>query len=241
MFTGPPTTSRTQTHRITTASECLNWVVNTFQLNDRETQQQVVNTLIAPQAAGEIGSYQATFDSQVASALPRTFNNSVYFVRNGSKIKTSYYKVDGDPVGNGAPREPWEVYKDNILFWEGETKGVNKQYEGCQSLYHFIETFYNDILSFQYNRDKLTQDGEWLLNGYNCTQSGPLTIEWSTTEDTTEYTTTNQLTSTDADNIKGFSGVDLKTRIGAACTPIAYSCYTSRLEIGPNRNINLYK
>ena len=241
MFTGTSTTARTQTHRITAASECLNWVVNTFQLNDRETQQQVVNTLIAPQAAGEVGAYQATFDSQVAAALPRTFNNSVYFVRNGSKIKTSYYKIDGDPVGNGAPREPWEVYKDNILFWEGETKGINKQYDGCQSLYHFIETFYNDILSFQYNRDKLTADGEWLLNGYNCTQSGPLTIEWSTTEDNTEYTVTNQLSSTDADNIKGFSGVDLKTRINAACTPVCYTCMTSRLEIGPNRNINLYK
>ena len=241
MYTGPSTTSRTQTHRVTVASECLNWVVNTFQLNDRETQQQVCNTLISPQAAAEVGAYQATIDSQIASALPRTFNNSVYFVRNGSKIKTSYYKVDGDPVGNGAPREPWEVYKDNILFWEGETKGINKQYEGCQSLYHFIETFYNDILSFQFNRDKTTQDGEMLLNGYNCTQSGPLTIEWSTVEDTTEYITTNQLTSSDADNIKGFSGVDLKTRINAACTPVAYSCYTSRLEIGPNRNINLYK
>jgi hypothetical protein len=219
MFTGTTTTSRTQTHRITAASECLNWVVNTFQLNDRETQQQVVNTLISPQAAGEVGVYQATFDSQLASALPRTFNNSVYFVRNGSKIKTSFYKLDGNPQGNGAPREPWEVYKDNILFWEGETKGVNKQYEGCQSLYHFIETFYNDILSFQYNKDKTTQDGEWLLNGYDCTRSGPITIEWSTTEDTTEYTVANQLTSTDADNIKGFSGVDLKTRINNACTP----------------------
>lgn len=241
MFTGPSTTSRNQTHRITAASECLNWVVNTFQLNDRETQQQVVNTLISPQASGEVGAYQATIDSQIASALPRTFNNSVYFVRNGSKIKTSYYKIDGNPVGNGAPREPWEVYKDNIYFWEGETKGVNKQYEGCQSLYHFIETFYNDILSFQYNRDKTTADGEWLINGYDCTRSGPLTIEWSTTEDTTEYTVTNQLTSTDADNIKGFSGVDLKTRINAACTPVCYACYTSRLEIGAFRNINLYK
>ena len=48
MYTGTPTTSRTQTHRVTCASECLNWVVNTFQLNDRETQQQVVNTLISP-------------------------------------------------------------------------------------------------------------------------------------------------------------------------------------------------
>ena len=241
MYTGTPTTSRTQTHRVTCANECLNWVVNTFQLNDRETQQQIVNTLISPQATGEVGAYQATFDSQVASSLPRTFNNSCYFVRNGSKIRTSYYKTDGYAEGNGAPREPWEVYKDNILFWEGETKGINKQYDGCQSLYHFIETFYNDILSFQYNRDKMTQDGEWLLNGYDCTRSGPLTIEWSTTEDTTEYTVANQLTSTDADNIKGFSGVDLKTRINAACTPVCYTCSTSRLEIGPNRNINLFK
>ena len=241
VFLGPSTTSRTQNHRITVASECLNWVVNTFQLNDRETQQQVLNTLIAPQCAGEVGAYQATIDSQIASSLPRTFNNSIYFCRNGSKIKNSYYKVDGDPMGNGAPREPWEVYKDNILHWEGETKGINKQYEGCQSLYHFIETFYNDILSFQYNRDKTTPDGEMLLNGYNCTQSGPLTIEWATVEDTSEFVTTNQLTSTDADNIKGFSGVDLKTRIAASCTPVAYSCYTSRLEIGRNRNIILFK
>ena len=80
-----------------------------------------------------------------------------------------------------------------------------------------------------------------VINGYNCTQSGPLTIEWSTAEDTTEYTVTNQLSSTDADNIKGFSGVDLKTRINAACTPVCYTCSTSRLEIGANRNINLYK
>ena len=136
-------------------------------------------------------------------------------------------------MGNGAPREP--------LHWKGETKGINKQYEGCQSLYHFIETFYNDILSFQYDRDKTTPDGEMLLNGYNCTQSGPLTIEWATVEDTSEFVTTNQLTSTDADNIKGFSGVDLKTRIAASCTPVAYSCYTSRLEIGRNRNIILFK
>jgi hypothetical protein len=59
-----------------------------------------------------------------------------------------------------------------------------------------------------------------------------LTIEWSTTEDTTKYTAANQLTSTDAENIKGFAGVDLKTRINAAYAPVDYICYTSRLEIG---------
>ncbi len=50
----------------------------------------------------------------------------------------------------------------------------------------------------------------------------------------------NQLTSLDTDNNKRFSGVYLKTRINAECTPVAYICYTSRLEIGANRNINLY-
>ena len=51
MFTGPPTTSRNQTHRITAAAaaaECSNWAVDTFRLNDRETQQQVVNALRSP-------------------------------------------------------------------------------------------------------------------------------------------------------------------------------------------------
>ncbi len=86
-------------------------VVDTFQLNDRDIQHQVVNSWISPQAAGEIGVYPATFDSQIASALPRTFNYSVCFVRDGSKIRKSYDKLDGDPMENGAPREPWEVYK----------------------------------------------------------------------------------------------------------------------------------
>ena len=49
----------------------------------------------------------------------------------------------------------------------------------------------------------------------NCTQSEPVsTILWSTTG----YTMANNLASTDADDIQGFSGVDLK--INNACTPV---------------------
>jgi hypothetical protein len=93
--------------------------------------------------------------------LPRTFNNSVHFVRNGSKIIKSYYKTDGTAEENGAPREPWKLYKDIILCCECETKGVSK-YKGCQSLYHFIETFYNDILIFNIIEVKQRKMG----NGY---------------------------------------------------------------------------
>jgi hypothetical protein len=63
---------------------------------------------------------------------------------------------------------------------------------GCPALrdvhhYTFIETYCNDILSFQCSRDRTTLDGEWVLNGYNCTQLSPLT----TAEDTTEYAVAN--------------------------------------------------
>jgi hypothetical protein len=58
------------------------------------------------------------------------------------------------------------------------------------------------IFLFRFKRDELTQEGQWLLNGYNCTQTGPSVIEWSTTEDTSENTVANQSISSDADNIQ---------------------------------------
>ncbi len=50
-------------------------------------------------------------------------------------------------------------------------------------------------------------------------------LEWSTTEDTTDYTVANQPTSSDVENIEGFSGVDLKPHISNECTPVCYSCF----------------
>ena len=61
----------------------------TFQAPNRTTITQPINTLISPPQAGESGLYAATFENQVNAGLPRTFNNALYFVRNGSKLKTS--------------------------------------------------------------------------------------------------------------------------------------------------------
>ncbi len=41
-YTGPPKASRNQVHRVTAASECLNWLFF-IQFNDRKTQHQIVN------------------------------------------------------------------------------------------------------------------------------------------------------------------------------------------------------
>ena len=77
-------------------------------------------------------------------------------------------------------------------------------------------------------------------NAYNLTSSA-FTLSATSTYRVKFKMYRDAAYSTDADNIKGFSGVDLKTRINNACTPVCYVCSTSRLEIGANRNINLYK
>ena len=75
--------------RITVSSQSLNCLIGTFQAPNRTTITQPINTLISPPQAGETGVYNVTFDNQVDSGMPTTFNNALYFVRNGSKIVSS--------------------------------------------------------------------------------------------------------------------------------------------------------
>ena len=75
--------------RITVSSQSLNSLIGTFQAPNRTAITQPINTLISPPQAGETVVYNATFDNQVDSGMPQTFNNALYFVRNGSKILSS--------------------------------------------------------------------------------------------------------------------------------------------------------
>ena len=109
----------------------------TFQAPNRTTITQPINTLISPPQSGESGLYAATFDNQVDSGLPRTFNNALYFVRNGSKIKTSKWSVDQQeyPV-----RDLYDMYNENLRHWDKFGK-PDSFYRGMQTIYHFQETF----------------------------------------------------------------------------------------------------
>jgi len=95
-FNGTPSTDKTQSMKITLASQSLNYVMATFQAPNRTTIQQPINTLISPPQAAETGVYNATFENQVRNGMPRTFNNSIYFLRNGSKLKTSKWALDSN-------------------------------------------------------------------------------------------------------------------------------------------------
>ena len=95
--------------RVSVSSQSLNWLLGTFQAPNRSVIQQPVNTLSPPQAA-ETGVYNATFENQVRNGMPRTFHNSIYFLRNGSKIQTSKWHIDQQEY---VSRDLYDVYNED--------------------------------------------------------------------------------------------------------------------------------
>jgi hypothetical protein len=111
IFTGTATTTKTQAMRISVSSQSLNYLMGTFQAPNRTKICQPINTLISTPQSGESGLYAATFDNQVATGMPRTFNNALYFVRNGSKIISSKWSVDQQEYPS---KNLYDVYNENL-------------------------------------------------------------------------------------------------------------------------------
>ena len=236
-FTGTSTIDKTQAMRITISSQSLNYLIGTFQAPNRSTITQPINTLISPPQVGETGIYSATFDNQVDSGMPRTFNNALYFVRNGSKIKSSKWSVDQQdyPV-----RDLYDVYNENLRHW-GKFGKPDSIYKGIQTIYHFQETFYTDVLSLeipdQYN------DGIYCVSGVNC-KGVPLNIIYNTTggDDTSyyQYVDTTAAANIYGVNKKGFSAFNLGLDTASVYTPVIIANFTSSLILSKGRNVEYY-
>ena len=220
--------------RISVSSQSLNYLIGTFQAPNRTTITQPINTLISPPQAGENGVYSATFDNQVDSGMPRTFNNALYFVRNGSKIKSSKWSVDQQdyPV-----KDIYEIYNENLRHWNKFGK-PDSFYKGIQTIYHFQETFFTDVLSLeipdQYN------DSVYCVSGINC-KGVPLNIIYNTTggDDTSyyQYVDTSVVGNITGVNKKGFSAHNLYLDTASAYTPVIIANFTSKIVLSKGRNV----
>jgi hypothetical protein len=236
-FTGTSTLDKTQSMRISVSSQSLNYVMGTFQAPNRTTITQPINTLISPPQAGEAGLYAATFDNQVAAGMPRTFNNALYFVRNGSKIKTSKWAVDQQEY---PARDLYDIYNENLRHWEKFGKDASI-YKGIQTIYHFQETFYTDVLSFetpdQYN------DSMYKVSGINC-KGQPLNIIYNTVggDDTTgyQYVDVGTFANITSANKKGFSAFNLYLDAASSYTPVIICNFTSKIVLSKGRNCAYY-
>ena len=90
-------------------------------------------------------------------------------------------------------------------------------YPGIQSIHHFQETFYGDLLSLNCNQS----ESDFVISGLD-TQETPLQITWEV----------NSKPVNGSDNVIYGNAADL-------CTPYLICGYTSCLEIAGGRQITL--
>ena len=74
-------------------------------------------------------------------------------------------------------RDLYDMYHENLRHWDkfGKSESI---YKGMQTIYHYQETFFTDVLSLEVNDQY--KDGEFQVSGVNC-KGQPLNIIYNTT------------------------------------------------------------
>jgi hypothetical protein len=220
--------SRNIDYRMVVNSECLNFVLATFRPSTYLTPANAVNTLISPQGAGNAGSYQATWMSQVNAGLPFTFNQSKFFLRNGQGIKRLGWKVDENYF---EPRTIQEMYIDNLRHWRNyDATEIIKPHAGLKNIYDFQNCYFTGLLSFEVKSDDDVKS-VYNLRGLN-TNGKAIAISCQTEGETPTITDPGGL------NVDGFANITGILPV-AGDIPTFVICTTCTLELQGRRNVDI--
>lgn len=201
-------------NRTSISCRSLDWVMGTFRLPNYTTIAAPLNSLWqSPARFGPVGQSKFTWEAQVRAGLRRLFNNSRYFARNGTSITNCSWRIGMSEY----PARNLQQQFDALLqhFNIQNDQGSGGMYPGIQSLHHFRETFYADIISLNCNQSET----DFVISGLN-TQETPLQITWNV-------------------NAAAVAAVDSLVPAATDCTPYLISGYTSCLEIRGGRQITL--
>ena len=121
-FMGQPVNgNKTGTTRISISTSSLEMLIGTCMVQNRDTQSNfllgdITNTFLAPQANAEYGSASHTFRNSLLAAEPICFNQTKYFVRNGTSIKQCRWGI-GNVYFNyeTIPEQFYNVLNHSIL------------------------------------------------------------------------------------------------------------------------------
>jgi hypothetical protein len=189
--------------------------MGTFRLPTYTSIEAPLNTMPSSGAAiGPVGTTAATWEAQVRAGLRRLFNNSRYYARNGTSITNCSWQVGMSlyPARNVMQQFEGVLQHFNIQ----NDQGSGGMYPGIQSLNHFRETFYCDILSLNCNQS----EADYVISGLN-TQESPLQITWNVNATTSAAIDTLIPNTTDT------------------CIPYLICGYTSCLEVRGGRQITV--
>ena len=207
--------NKTGVNRTSISCRSLDWVMGTFRLPKHTDIEVPLNTLATSACtSGQLGQNLYTFDSQVRAGMRRLFNNSRYFARNGTSIDDCSWRVGMSEYPKRNLMQQFEGVLQHFNIQNDQ--GSGGMYPGIQSIHHFRDTFYCDILSLNCNQS----ESDYVISGLN-TQETPLQITWNV-------------------NATASSAIDtLIPNTTDHCTPYLICGYTSCLEVRGGRQITV--
>ena len=213
-----PVANKKGVNRTSISTRSLDWVLGTFRLPNYTTLAEPLNSLPpAPASTGALGLTKHTWESQVRAGCRRLFNNSRYYARNGTSVTDCTWIVGNSRYPSRTVQQQFDGLLQHFNFQNDQ--GSSGMYPGIQSIHHFQETFYGDLLSLNCNQS----ESDFVISGLD-TQETPLQITWEVNAKPVNASTLNAALFTNAADL---------------CTPYLICGYTSCLEIAGNRQITL--
>ena len=219
---GQPVTGRkTGTTRISISTSSLEMLIGTFMVEKRDTQTFFLlgdhnNTYaqLTSQIAGEYGSSDTTFRSAILKCEPICFNQTKYFVRNGTSLKQCRWAI-GNVYFNYETIP--EQFSNVLRAFNTQNDTLGGFHEGLTGLPAFQDTYYAHILSLNVSGE----NDVFTVSGLDASTL-PTQISWEYVggEDVTNATNTS------------IYGTDNTTH-----TPLIIAVYSSHLDIMANRQI----
>lgn len=170
-FYGQAATTKANSTRFSISSKSLDYLVGTFLVSNRETNQLPYSTFTAWNDA-------TTHDNKVATGEVKAFNQSVYFQRNGEYLGTSQWDVGGSRLPAVA-EDVQDCLNSTLQAFNLHNDTLGGCHSGLMSTRHFAEAYYTSVLSLQWSGDN---DGVYMMSGLN-TKELPISISWITTAD----------------------------------------------------------
>ena len=213
-----PSNNKNTTERFSISTQSLDYVLGTFRLPGYETINQPLNTIFSSQDSLEEGQTRATAEEQINAGLRRVYNQSRYFAHNGDSIATTKWRIGNNTF---EPQNIDEQYNSLLQHFNIHQDTLSGMHPCINSIGAFREHSYASICSLNFAE----KGSIFTVSGLDTEQT-PASIEWIVT--------------TNGDYIPagGLAGTYAITDANN-CLPYIICAYSSHLEIGAGRMVNL--
>ena len=145
----PVTGSKTGTTRISLSTSSLEMLIGTFMVQNRDTQVQPImgdcgGRSVSGQNMAELGDASKTFRYNLLSGEPIIFNQSKYYIRNGTTLKQCRWGI-GNVYFNYETIP--EQFSNVLRAFNTQNDTLGGFHEGLTGLPAFQETYYAHILT----------------------------------------------------------------------------------------------